>query len=468
MRPSLQKWGDWSQPRRRASFSPLNRRVATLKTYSVPRLPASRPLRVSTFVAAQAALWCVIALAFAASIEMAGWAPWRDALTFSATNWLPWIVLAPVVFWLARRFPFERGRLLRAIPTHLVACALVCFAMLSLSSYFAPWRGGRMLRDARFQARERTESRPPSSEVASAERPPPREPRTRGAPGSGPVFSHGPGGSKGLGAPGSGPVGERFFGRFWPPFSSIVLRGNVSAAVYLIIVSIAQAFSYYRRAQERESEAIALAAGLSRAKLDALRLQLQPHFLFNTLNAISTLVHRDPRAADELIGDLSELLRLSLQTADHEVPLSRELELLDCYLAIEQTRLGDRLRVVREIDPQALSALVPTFVLQPLAENAIRHGIEPRRAPGTLTLRADIVGGNVRLVVSDDGVGLKATEQRSARRGIGITNTEQRLRALHGDAAHLDLVAPETGGVQVQIVLPRRTTPSPAGASTLT
>jgi LytS/YehU family sensor histidine kinase len=251
--------------------------------------------------------------------------------------------------------------------------------------------------------------------------------------------------------------------QFWPPFSGIVLRANASAAVYLIIACFAQAFAYYRRAQDREKEAIALAAGLSRAKLDALRLQLQPHFLFNALNAISTLVHRDAAAADELIGDLSELLRLSLQTSEHEVPLSRELELLDCYLAIEQARLGHRLKVVREIAPEVSAALVPTFVLQPLAENAIRHGIEPRRGPGTLTVRADLVGGKVRLVVADDGVGLKTSDRPSGRRGIGITNTEERLRALHGESAHLEIVAPESGGVQVQIVFPRRTTPA-AGA----
>ena len=281
------------------------------------------------------------------------------------------------------------------------------------------------------------------------------------------VGKDGRGGFRGTSSGSGGPGGMRpgFMGLVWPHYSAIVLRVNVGAAVYLIIASVAHAFSYYRRAQQRETEAIALTAGLARAKLDALRLQLQPHFLFNTLNAISTLVHRDPAAADELIGDLSELLRLSLQTADHEVPLARELELLDCYLAIEQIRLGDRLRIVRAIDPQARTALVPTFVLQPLAENAIRHGIEPRLAPGTLTIRADLANGSLRLVVSDDGVGLKSTGTASGRRGIGIANTEQRLHALHGDSARLELTAPEAGGVRVEIVLPIRTTPSAPAVS---
>lgn len=424
----------------------------------------------------QALIWCSLTVIFAATVQRAGWAPWRDSVAFAATNWLPWIVFAPLVFWLSWVFPFEKGKLLRSIPVHLVTCAGIAVAMLTISTYFAPWqRGG----GSRAQFREMRPAGVPrewrelpplraASEGESAERPPRglrpppppqgdvKEPRPNG-PGPGPSYPY-----RGPGGPGGPPPGEQsfFFQRFWPPFSSIALRANVSAAVYLIVACFAHAFAYYRRLKERESEAAELMAGLSRAKLDALRLQLQPHFLFNTLNAISTLVHRDPNAADELIGDLSELLRLSLQTSQHEVPLSRELELLDRYLAIEQTRLGSRLQIVREIDPQALSALVPTFVLQPLAENAIRHGLEPRRAPGTLTLRADVVGGNLRLVVADDGVGLHAASgQRAERRGIGISNTEARLRTLHGDAAYLDITEPEAGGVQVQLVLPLRTTP---------
>lgn len=448
-----------------------------MKTSRVPYLPTNRLLRLGALLALQAVLWVVLALAFAALIDVAGWAPRQDALLFSATSWLPWIVFAPLVFWLARRFPLERGHLLQSVPAHLVACAVCCFTMLWVSAYFAPWPRGRIFRDQRsYSYRERPDAgpRPVRDGVAtgSSERGPiepregweggenrPREPRPKGPPGPSPWMGRGPTGS---------PVGERFLGRFWPPFSGIVLRANVSVAIYAIIACFAHAFAYHRRAREREREAAALTAGLNLAKLDALRLQLQPHFLFNTLNAISTLVHRDAHAADELIGDLSELLRLSLQTSEHEVPLARELEILDCYLAIEQTRLGDRLRIVREIDPATLTALVPTFLLQPLAENAVRHGIEPRRAARTLTLRADVVGQNVRLVVSDDGVGLKTTGQATTRRGIGIANTEQRLRALHGDAAHLDIMAPESGGVQVQVVLPHRTTPALADAAART
>lgn len=414
----------------------------------------------------QALVWIVVALAFAALTEVAGWTPRREAMIYSATHWLPWIVLAPLVIWLSRRFPFERGRLLHSVPAHLVACAFCCVVLFWVSAYFAPSPRGRMQFRELSALKERRESAARSTGepgAAGGARPAgdtvwKTAVRTGSEPRKGPPPP--------MRTSGRMPGADRIFGRFLSPFSSLALRANVSAAVYLIIACLAHAFAYYRRAQERQNEAMALAAGLNRAKLDALRSQLQPHFLFNTLNAISTLVHRDANAADEMIGDLSELLRLSLQTAEHEVPLSRELELLDRYLAIEQTRLGERLRVVREIDPQALAALVPTFVLQPLVENAIRHGIEPRLAAGTLRLRAQVEDEILRLIVSDDGVGLQANGVRAARRGIGLANTEQRLRVLHGEAARLELFSPEGGGVQVQLTLPRRTTPAsiePAG-----
>jgi LytS/YehU family sensor histidine kinase len=149
-----------------------------------------------------------------------------------------------------------------------------------------------------------------------------------------------------------------------------------------------------------------------------------------------------------------------LQTTAHEVTLQRELELLDHYLAIEKARLGDRLRIVREIDPAVIGAYVPTFILQPLAENAVRHGLEPRLDGGTLTLRALRDGDTVRLTVADDGVGFDPTIARRARRGIGLANSEERLRTLHDDRARLDFISPSEGGVRIDISLPFRTEPA--------
>ena len=423
-----------------------------------------------------AGIWAVVFSLFAAQLVFTAQFAWSDALRLSALNWLPWLVLTPAVLWLTGRFPFESGQLWRSIPVHLAACA-ACFALTNAATALLFQRSTAASLTPPVRDLPPDAMRPRPKDLSRGERPDfsrggPRPDFPRGGeppdfPGGEPPGGRrgpgGPGGRRGPGGPGGpdgpgdprGPDGRPHFGL--PPLGALFSRANLSIPIYLLIACAAQAAAYYRRAQERDRQALVLLAGLNQAKLDALRLQLQPHFLFNTLNAIATLVHRDADAADELIGDLSELLRLSLQTTSHEVPLSRELEFLDRYLAIEQTRLGDRLRIVREIDPAALTACVPTLVLQPLAENAIRHGLEVRRGTGTLTVRARRDGDTLRLTIADDGIGLASANSR----GIGLTNSEQRLRALHGDAAQLELRAPPEGGACVEIALPFHTEPRP-------
>jgi signal transduction histidine kinase len=233
-------------------------------------------------------------------------------------------------------------------------------------------------------------------------------------------------------------------------------RWQLFLAIYAVSVSVGSAWRLRQHAVERERKALELTASLSQAKLEALRLQLQPHFLFNTLNAIATLVHRDANAADEMITNLGDLLRLVLAATETEVPLRRELDLVDRYLAIERLRLGDRLKVEREIDPHVLDAAVPPLMLQTLIENAVRHGLEPRRAPGTITVRATRDGERLRLVVADDGVGLPPIDVKTERRGVGLVNTEARLHELHGAAARMVMLAPPEGGTRVEIELPCR------------
>jgi hypothetical protein len=241
-------------------------------------------------------------------------------------------------------------------------------------------------------------------------------------------------------------------------FSSITLwsRSRLNLPVYVVIVSVVHAFALYRRVQERDRRALELTTSLSQAKLQALRLQLQPHFLFNTLNAISTLVHTDPDRADEMIVNLSEMLRLSLAVGEQEVPLRREIEILDRYLQIEQMRLGERLRVERAIEPTVLDARVPPLLLQTIVENAIRHGIEPRAAPGTVRVSAAKAGERLRLLIADDGIGLASSGRFSERRGVGLANTESRLAELYGADGRIELHEPAEGGCRVEITIPLR------------
>jgi len=220
--------------------------------------------------------------------------------------------------------------------------------------------------------------------------------------------------------------------------------------IYLAIVCAAHALHFYRRSQERER----LEASLAKARLEALKMQLQPHFLFNSLNAITALVHKDADAAEEMLTALADLLRLTLETSnDQELPLQRELEFVERYLAIEHVRFGDRLRFQLEIAPETRSALVPTFILQPLVENAVRHGLEPRSGEGLLTVEAKRDGTNLCLAIRDNGVGIP--EGTPSHEGIGLKNTRARLHELYGESAELALHNAQ--GFCVTVTLPFRT-----------
>ena len=176
--------------------------------------------------------------------------------------------------------------------------------------------------------------------------------------------------------------------------------------VYLMILSIGHAAHFYRRSQERERRELELSASLAKARADALKMQLQPHFLFNALNSIAELVHRDPQAADAMIGALSDLLRLTLETSgEQELPLRREMDAVERSVAIEQVRFGDRIRVETDIPADTAAALVPNFLLQPLVENAIRHGLQPQSSAGELKITARREGEQLRIEVADNGIG---------------------------------------------------------------
>ncbi|HJU89305.1 MAG TPA: histidine kinase [Gemmatimonadaceae bacterium] len=213
------------------------------------------------------------------------------------------------------------------------------------------------------------------------------------------------------------------------------------------------ALSYFEQARVRER----LEGQLAQAQLQTLRLQLQPHFLFNTLNTIAALVSSDARAAERMVTRLSDLLRQTLNNAaEQEVTLARELELLSPYLEIQRLRFADRLRVDFNIAPDAENALVPSLLLQPLIENAIRHGITPRAAGGRVDVRARRDGEYLRIEVADDGIGFRAWSGRTPREGVGLGATRGRLRHMYGAAHHLTLDAPPEGGFTVRLAIPYR------------
>lgn len=229
--------------------------------------------------------------------------------------------------------------------------------------------------------------------------------------------------------------------------------------IYWVVLLAHLGWHYHNRLREREVETAQLQKELVEARLEALRMQLNPHFLFNTLHAISALIHDSPAAADRVLARLSELLRLSLdQTKPQEVPLSEELAFLDRYLEIEKTRFAERLRVQMEISAEATQALVPYLILQPLVENAIRHGIEPRENVGLLKISASRVDGRLRLLVRDNGDGLTDKGSAAPPQGIGLSNTRARLSHLYGENCRLELSPADGGGLEARIEIPYHTT----------
>jgi signal transduction histidine kinase len=224
---------------------------------------------------------------------------------------------------------------------------------------------------------------------------------------------------------------------------------------YWAIVGLSHALSYHGEAQDRALRTSQLETHLVEARLQALQRQLQPHFLFNTLNTISALMHRDVNAADNMIARLSDLLRISLRNvAVQEVPLNQELDFLSKYLEIEQTRFRDRLTVVFDVQPETLDAMVPNLVLQPLVENAIKHGIGPRAAPGQIAISSRRLGSMLELEIRDNGVGLSAARLTDFNRGIGLGNTRSRLQHLYGSSHRFEFRQPPGGGLSVLIAIP--------------
>lgn len=256
--------------------------------------------------------------------------------------------------------------------------------------------------------------------------------------------------------------GERF------AFSPDLLRNAFAGPfhwhvqVYFVIIALYTAYKYYASLKERQIQTAELERLLAQSRLNALRAQLNPHFLFNALNTISAHVEHNPRVARRMLEQLGELLRMSLDYSEEQmIPLSQELAFLDRYLAIQKARFEDRLNVVMEIESGVEGMLVPTFVLQPIVENAVQHAISPRSDPGRLRIGAAKDGAGLRLEVEDDGPGMP--QPPSVSKGVGLANTKERLRRLYGDSGHrFDIISSPGQGALVRLWIPERDSPSEA------
>jgi two-component system, LytTR family, sensor kinase len=225
--------------------------------------------------------------------------------------------------------------------------------------------------------------------------------------------------------------------------------------VYGLLLAGMIGFEYYRKYLDREVKASRLEAQLAQSQLQALKAQIHPHFLFNTLHGISALIPIDPEGAELMIGRLSELLRLTLKSsAGQEIPLHEEVETLGLYLDIMETRYKGRLSFAIEIDPGTENALVPNFILQPAVENAVRHGIAPRAEGGAVTIRARRAGETLVLEVADDGPGFRDDRRTTLEKGLGLSNTLERLSLIYGENGRLSLDNGNQGGARIVIEIP--------------
>ena len=345
-------------------------------------------------VALAAVAWTILGCVFALP-DLANGTDRRHALLLSLTLWWSWGVVTPLILWADRKIPVSRKELGRRVLAHFLPSLLVTSVYVYLLG------------------------------------------AVRAAFG----------------------IGE------WnvlPGIRVLVdsLRGLFlwNWLIYWLILGAWQAHHYYDHYVASELRLERLERNFSEARLNALRMQLEPHFLFNALNTISSQVERDPKLARGMIEHLGDLLRLSLESKDRqEIPLAEEMAFLEHYLAIQKIRFGDNLRIETQISPEVKYASVPSLFVQPLVENAIRHGISRRASGGTVIVSAHQVGNRLDIRVLDDGVGLPAGWTLENSGGVGLSVTRQRVAGLYPDGETCFAVNRRaSGGTEVEISLPLR------------
>lgn len=308
-------------------------------------------------------------------------------------DWWSWALFTPLIVWLAVRFPMDQAHWGRLI-LHAVVSILISLSLVTMLTYLLPNLKGSL-----------------------------REPLTH-----------------------------------MELFEILLVQKLLTyVLIHWMVLGIAHGVVFYARYRQQQLQASQLETRLAQARLQMLKMQLHPHFLFNTLHAISALMHKDIAVAERMIARLGCLLRATLEnTSAHEVRLSRELDLLELYLDIERTRLADRLTVNMSIAPETYDAAVPNLLLQPLVENAVRHGIATSCKPGHIEIHSKRQGSNLILEVHDTGPGLNIPQEEASRKGVGLSNTLDRLEQLYGDKHTFEMKSGKDCGLIVSIQIPFR------------
>ena len=371
------------------------------KIQSVRRPQKTKRFRRDYKWVAIVAAWALLGVIYAGPIylevraEQMGHSAWR-IFSWGMLMWLAWAPLTPAMIWLARHYSLIGETWKRSILVHLPAFLLISMAHSAAAVAI-------------------TLSIRPFDNMGSSPE------------------------------------------AFWPRFLSRV-QGSFGSdlLIYGAVIGICYALDYYRMYREREFVTTRLEAQLAQAQLDSLRMQLHPHFLFNTLNSIVGLVrdNRNQTAVNMLVG-LSDLLRHTLDHSNRQVvELREEINFIKLYLGIQEMRFSDRLRIEFDIDPATTRAMVPNLILQPLTENALRHGIGRSADSGVVGISSAAENGHLRLTVYDNGAGLPDDWQLKGSAGIGLANTAARLQQLYDDDHQFDIRNRDGGGVEVIIVMP--------------
>jgi two-component system LytT family sensor kinase len=349
-------------------------------------------------------VWTIIGLVFSVQWYFAAFRseqpiPWSRALYVQMSWGYLWALATPLVLWLVNRFPIEKSKKsnwLRNLLIHLFTSTALAFALGIIGHSILYLNYGRA-------------------------------------------------------------AGKPYL--FQNALRHAVYNYTEGLAVYMLVALLCYAYGYYQRFRQGELRASRLETQLSQAQLQALKMQLHPHFLFNTLHSISALLNKDTESARKMIARLGDFLRLTLENSGtQEVTLQKEMEFLQCYLEIERIRFQDRLTTHLDVDPQALDVRVPNLILQPIVENAIRHGIAPRSTPGAIEIQAERRNGTLRIKIRDNGPGLPVNRSTDNlfRKGLGLANTQQRLDRLYGARHRFELANDPNGGLVVTLEIPSK------------